>query len=92
MADKKRKKRTVITANMVDLSTLEAAIESQGNAIPQGVATVIRLVAPVLTRIAIRFVARRFRKRISEQAIQTTSAHIGNLVDRILERAGTKPK
>lgn len=91
MADKKRKKRTVVTANQVDLVALEVALESQGNAIPQGVATVIRLVAPVLTRIAIRYVARRYRKRISDQAIQTTAAYVGGLVGKILDRAGTKP-
>lgn len=87
MDSKKRKKRTVVTADQVDRKALEDALKSQGNDVPLVVATVIRLIAPILTRVAIRYVARRYRKRISDQAVQTTSAAMGNLVGRILERA-----
>lgn len=86
MPDKKRKKRKVVTADQVDREALEQAIKSQGNAVPVAVAVALRLVAPILTRIAIRYVARRYRKRISDQAVQTTSAYMGSIVGKILER------
>lgn len=83
----KARKRTVITPDRVDNEALMLGLESQGNAIPPQVATVIRIVAPILARMAIRYVARRFRKKISEQAVNTAGAFIGKQVQEIIDRA-----
>jgi len=90
MAAKGVKKRKVITADKVDMMLLEAAMESHGNAIPQAVATTLRLVAPVLTRLVIRYVARKYRKRITEQAVNTAATWAGEVVGGMIERAGVK--
>lgn len=89
MAEKK-KKRKVVTPDKVDDAMLEAAIESQGQAIPQAVATVMRLATPVIARLVIRYVARKYRKRISDTAVNTSAQWIGEKVGAIIERAGTK--
>lgn len=84
------KKRNVVTQDKVDEQLLIAALESQGNAVPVAVAAVLRIVAPILARIAIRYVARKYRKRISDTAVNTASAYIGDKIQGIIDRAGTK--
>lgn len=85
-----RRKRIVVTQDKVDEALLEAAIESQGNAIPAVAAHVLRIASPVLARMAIRYVARKYRKRISDTAVNTASAWIGEKVQGIVDRAGIK--
>lgn len=82
-----QKKRNVVTAQKVDEDALIAGLQSQGNAIPLAVANVLRVVAPILARIAIRFIARKLHRTISEQTIRTGGALVGSLVGRIIERA-----
>jgi len=84
------KKRKVVTPDKVDDAMLEAALESQGQAIPVAVATVMRLAAPIIARLVIRYVARKYRKRISDTAVNTSAQWIGEKVGGIIERAGTK--
>lgn len=86
----RRKSRNVITADKIDHELLEAALESQGNAIPGAVATVLRLAAPIIARLVIRYVARKYRKRISDQAINTGAKWAGEVTGAIISRAGTK--
>lgn len=86
----KRRTRTVVTQDKVDDALLEAAIESQGNAIPAAAAAVLRIAAPVLARMAIRYVARKYRKRISDTAVNTASTWIGEKVQGVIDRAGIK--
>lgn len=86
----RKKKRVVVTQDKIDDELLEAALESQGNAIPAAVAAVIRIAAPIIARIAIRYVARKYRKRISDTAINTASQYVGEKVGGVIERAGTK--
>lgn len=62
-------------------------MESQGNAIPLAVANVLRIVAPIIARIAIRFIARKLHRTISERTIRTGGALVGSMVGRIIERA-----
>jgi len=83
----KKRKRNVITADKADMDTLEAAIESQGNAIPGAVAVVLRLVAPVLARLVVRFIARKARVKLSETAVNTAGRFAGSLIQRIIDRA-----
>ena len=79
--------RRVVTADTVDNDALVVAMESQGNAIPAVAATVIRLAAPIIARLAIRYVARKSRKHISDQNVNTASQWIGSKVGGIIERA-----
>lgn len=81
------KKRNVTTPDKVDQDALIAALESQGNAIPPAIAVVLRLAAPILARLAIRYVARTARKKISDQAVNSASAFIGQKVQGIIDRA-----
>lgn len=90
MTTKNTKKRKVVTPDKVDDAMLEAALESQGNAIPQAVATVMRLSAPIIARLVIRYVARKYRKNISDTAVNTAAQWAGEKVGAIIERAGTK--
>ncbi len=83
----KRRKRTVVTSDSVDREALMLALESQGNAIPQPVVTVIRLAAPIIARLVIRYVARKARKRITEAQVNNASKWIGSVVGGIVERA-----
>lgn len=83
----KTRKRVVVTQDSVDNQALTLALESQGNDIPAIVATVIRLAAPIIARLAIRYVARKARKRISDQSVNTASQWIGQKVQAIIERA-----
>ncbi len=85
-----RKKRQVFTQDKIDDMLLEAALESQGNAIPIAVATVMRLAAPILARLAIRYLARKYRKKVSDQAVNTASAWVGEKVGTLINRIGTK--
>ena len=85
-----KKKRNVVTADKLDDQLLEAALESQGNAVPQAAATVLRLATPILVRLAIRYVARKYRKKISDQAINIAATWAGEKVQAIIERAGVK--
>ena len=85
-----KKKRIVVTQDKVDDALLEAALESQGNAIPIAAAAIIRIAAPIIARLAIRYVARKYRKRISNTAVNTTSQWIGEKIGGIITRAGTK--
>ncbi|MBA7555236.1 hypothetical protein ES705_47892 [subsurface metagenome] len=85
----KRRTRNVVTEDKLDQEALEVALNSQGNAIPLAVATVIRLTAPIIARLAIRYVARRTRKQISAQAVNTASQWIGSKIQGIIERAET---
>lgn len=84
------KKRRVVTPDKVEDAMLEAALESQGNAIPVAVATVMRLAAPIIARLVIRYIARKYRKNISDTAVNTGSQWIGEKIQGIINRAGTK--
>jgi len=84
------KKRNVVTQDSIDDQLLEAALESQGNAIPAAAAAILRIAAPILARLAVRYLARKYRKRISQTAINTTSKWIGEKVQGIIDTAGTK--
>ncbi len=86
MADKKVKKRKVVTADSVDLEELDLALKTQGNAIPAAVAVVIRLVAPILARIAIRYIARKLHRHVSEATVRAGGAYAGMMVGAILKR------
>ncbi|MBA7549262.1 hypothetical protein ES705_41741 [subsurface metagenome] len=89
MADKKAKKRRhLVTADSVDQEALELALQSQGNAIPAAVATVIRLVAPILARLAIRYVSRKLHRHVSEGTVRAGGAWAGLMVNTILKRSG----
>ncbi len=89
MADKKvKKRRHTVTADSVDQEALELALQSQGNAIPAAVATVIRLVAPILARLAIRYVSRKLHRHVSEGTVRAGGAWAGLMVNAILKRAG----
>lgn len=82
-----KRKRIVVTQDTLDNTALVLALESQGNAISPDVAMVIRLAAPIIARLAIRFVARKARKHISDQTVNTASAWIGSKVQGIINRA-----
>lgn len=86
----KKRTRRVVTPDKVENQMLIAAIESQGNVIPPAIATVMRLAAPLITRLAIRYVARRYRKHISDTAVNTASAWMGEKVQGIIDRSATK--
>jgi len=62
-------------------------LESQGNAISPEIAAVIRLAAPLIARLVIRFVARKARKHITDQQVNTASKWIGDKVGGIIERS-----
>lgn len=83
----KKRKRNVVTPDMMDNEALVLALESQGNAIPPQVATVIRLVAPILARIAIRFIVRKARLKVSDMQVNTASRFVGRKVGEIIKRA-----
>ena len=87
-----KRKRVVVTADMIDKQALMLAIESQGNAIPVEVATVIRLVAPIIARLVIRYVARKVRRKVSDATVNTASQWIGNQVGAIIDRASRDSK
>lgn len=78
--------RRLVTADKVDEEALGLVMTSQGNAIPPAVAVVLRLAAPILARIAIRYVARRLKRPVSEQTVRAGGAYAGALVGRILDR------
>ncbi|GAH22755.1 unnamed protein product [marine sediment metagenome] len=80
-------KRAVTTADSLDKATLIAALESQGNAVPPVVAAVLRIAAPILARLAIRYIARKSRKHFSDLAINNASAWLGKEVQGIIDRA-----
>lgn len=82
-----KRKRNVVTADSLDQAALVAALESQGNAIPAGIAAVIRLAAPIIARLAIRYIARKSRKHFSDLAVNNASAWIGKLTQTIIDRA-----
>ncbi|MBA7590613.1 hypothetical protein ES708_32740 [subsurface metagenome] len=86
MGDKKRK-RTVVTPDKLDNDALTLVLESQGNAIPLVVANLIRMAAPIIARLAIRYIARKARKHFSEQSVNTASDFAGRTVGRIIENA-----
>lgn len=88
----KKRTRNVVTPDRVDNEALMLALESQGNAIPGAVATVIRLAAPILARLVIRYVARKARKRISESTVNNASQWIGAKVQGIIDRAEKESK
>jgi len=83
----KTRKRNVVTQDSVDNQALILALESQGNAISPEVATVIRLAAPIIARLVIRYVARKARKHISDQTVNTASQWIGAKIQGIIDRA-----
>jgi len=83
----KKRTRTVVTPDKLDNEALTLALESQGNVLPTAVATVIRLAAPIIARLAIRYVARKARKRISDTAVNTASNWVGQKVQGIIDRA-----
>jgi len=83
-----KKRRAVVTADSVDLAALEMSLKTQGNAIPEPVAVLVRLVAPVLARVAIRYVARRLHRHVAESTVRAGGAYVGGVIGRILERAG----
>lgn len=85
-----KSKRKVVTPDKYEDALLVAALESQGNAIPIAAANVLRIAAPILVRLAIRYLARKYRKNISETAINTASQWTGEKVQGIIDRAGTK--
>lgn len=82
-----KKTRNVVTVDKIDQDALKLVIESQGNAVPLAVATMIRLAAPIIARLAIRYIARKTRKRFSNQAVITASDFAGKMVGRIIENA-----
>lgn len=83
-------RRNVITAEKQDLDELTAALESQGNVIPPTIVAVMRLAAPIIARLAIRYVAKKARKRISEQAIRAASRQIGGAINTIIKNAAAE--
>jgi hypothetical protein len=82
--------RKLVTADKVDEEALAGVLASQGNAIPAAVAIVLRLAAPILARMAIRFVARRLKRPVSEQSVRAGGAFIGGVVGRIITRAAAE--
>lgn len=86
-----KKHRVVVTQDGVDAGLLRAGMESQGNAIPVAVAAVLRIVAPVVARMAVRYVARKYRKNISDTAVNTASQWAGTQVQGIIDRAKAHP-
>jgi hypothetical protein len=85
-----KKKRNVVTQDNIDDALLESALISQGNAIPAAAAAIIRIAAPVIARLAVRYLARKYRKRVSDTAVNTTSQWIGEKIQGIIDRSGTK--
>ncbi len=82
-----KRKRNVVTADSLDHTALVAALESQGNAIPSAVAAVLRIAAPIIARIAIRYIARKSRKHFSDVAVNNASAWVGSMTQKIIDRA-----
>jgi len=83
----KKSTRRVVTPDKLDNEALVLAMESQGNAIPVAIATVLRIAAPILARLAIRYVARKYRKNISDTAVNTASSWAGEKVAGIIAKA-----
>ncbi|MBA7711232.1 hypothetical protein ES703_120187 [subsurface metagenome] len=83
----KARKRNVVTPDKLDELALMHALESQGNVIPPAIASVLRLVAPIIARLAIRYVARKARKHISDSAVNTASKWIGDKIQDIILKA-----
>lgn len=88
----KKRTRNVVTPDTLDNEALMLVLESQGNALPPVVAAVIRLAAPIIARLAIRYVARKARKHISDQAVNTASKWIGQKVQGIIDRAESESR
>lgn len=86
------RKRAVVTPNKLDTQALGVAVASQGNAVPEAVATTLRLVAPIIARLAIRYVARHARKRISDSAVNSASNAMYGVVDDLVNKYGVKRK
>ena len=84
-----KRKRTIISPDSVDIDALSVSITSQGNAIPAGIAVVLRLAAPILARIAIRYVARRLKRNVSEQTVRAGGKYVSDVAGRIIDRYGT---
>jgi len=82
-----KRRRNVVTPDRLDNEALVLALESQGNAISPAVATVIRLAAPIIARLVIRYVARKARKHISDATVNAASQWVGQKVQGIIERA-----
>lgn len=82
-----KRKRNVVTADKVDLEQLELVLKSQGNPISPALATLIRIVAPIVARIAIRYVARKLKRHVSEATVRSAGAMVGGVMERIVERA-----
>ncbi|MBA7555235.1 hypothetical protein ES705_47891 [subsurface metagenome] len=82
-------KRNVVTPDKLDNAALMLALEAQGNVIPPAVASIIRLATPIIARLAIRYVARKSRKHISDQMVNTASLWIGDKVQGIIVRSKT---
>lgn len=82
-----KKKRNVVTADKVDLEQLEQVLRLQGNPIAPALASLIRIVAPILARIAIRYVARKLKRHVSEATVRSAGAMVGGVMERIIERA-----
>ncbi len=82
-----KSKRNVVTADSLDKELLMNALESQGNVIPASVAVVVRMIAPILARIAIRYVARIARKKISDATLNSAARYTGMIVGGIIQRA-----
>ena len=81
-----KKKRTTISADSVDLAMLRVVIAGQGNAVPAAIAVMLRMVAPLVARIAVRYVARRLKRHVSEATVRRAGDTIAKVVDRIIEQ------
>lgn len=82
-----KKHRNVVTADKIDHDALVAVLESQGNALPPIVAAVIRMAAPIIARIAIRYVARKVRRKVSDTTVNAASQFVGRAVQTIIDQA-----
>lgn len=82
-----KKKRNVVTRDKLDRQALEQAMKSQGNAIPAAVAVVMRLAAPILAALVVRYVSRKTRRPVSDQTVSNAQQFAGSMVGAIIERA-----
>ena len=81
-----KKRRRVVSPDSVDGEALELTIRTQGNAIPPLLATTLRLVAPLVARLAVRYVARRLRRHTSEATVRSAGSYLSATVSRLIER------
>jgi len=79
-----KKKRTTVSADSVDIAMLNVVIGGQGNAVPLPVAMMLRMVAPLVARIAVRYVARRLKRHVSEATVRRAGLTIAKVVDNII--------